>query len=318
MIHLALLGLAAGDVLGSAVEGRASGRFDVETLPGPHSTTTDDTQQALVLAAHLMEGRVRRAELARELASHSYRGSGPGFARFVGALADGAEPQEAAQPSAGNGAAMRSTPIALATWRAPETMVSEALAAATVTHADPRGAAAGVAVPAALHAAARGASGADLLHETAEDVTEAEHTLFGEFDIGVAPGDRWHTMSRALRAATSGSTEVASIAERAGRRAAETSATHNTSGTAPYAPASVVTAIAAAAFSTDPERTLRTLVGMGGDTDTVAAIAGAILAVRFTVEAWAWQVPNDSDLIAIGAALVAGEPVPVDLDRLLA
>ncbi|HSG79721.1 MAG TPA: ADP-ribosylglycohydrolase family protein [Acidimicrobiia bacterium] len=303
MIHVALLGLAAGDVLGAGVEGAdpATASRMLPSLPMPGTRWTDDTQQALVVARHLLvRGRVDGVALGAELRAPGlpHRGIGPGFARF---LESGAP-----QPSAGNGAAMRSAPIGI---RSPlPGLVEEAIAAGLVTHADPRGVAAGVAVAAAVRLAGAGLDGVDLLVETADAVTDAEHRLFADHGLRFAAGDRWHTMSEAIRAAVGelGATAEA-MAESVGRRAAETADLRLASGTHPYAPASVVSALVLAAAASEPEEAVRAAVRLGGDTDTVAGMVGAIVGVRFGVDRWAWPVPKDDLLLEIGRRLAAGE-----------
>ncbi|NNC75782.1 MAG: ADP-ribosylglycohydrolase family protein, partial [Acidimicrobiia bacterium] len=299
-------------------------RFADGVAPRSGSLYTDDTQQALVLAAHLTRhGTVDPHELALdflELADSDerpgvYRGTGSGFRSFLDHLQEGANPAEAAQPSAGNGAAMRVAPIAMRFPDNPTQLVSHAMAASLVTHADPRGVAAAAATAAAIVAGARQVTARELVHRAAEAAEDAEHELFSDHIGRVAPGDAWHAMSQALRSAEVllGEDPV-DIATVVGRHAAATSASGSASGTDPYAPASVVTAITVAA---DPDRSpidvAASLVCLGGDVDTMAAIGGAIAGARWHMHTWPWDIPN-SDLIArIAGALVSGsslDPAP--------
>lgn len=303
MIHVALLGLAAGDVLGSGAEGSdpATAARLLPSLPPSGARWTDDTQQALVIARHLLvHGSVDGVALAAELRAPDlpHRGIGPGFAAF---LASGAP-----QPSAGNGAAMRSAPLGIR-FPLPE-VIGETITAGLVTHADPRGVAAGVAVAAAVRLADAGLDGVDLLVETAEAVTDAEHRLFADHGLRFAPGDRWHTMSEAIRDAIGDVRQTPETMARAiGRRATDTADGGLLSGTHPYAPASVVSALVLAAAAAAPDEAVRSAVGLGGDTDTVAAMVGAIVGVRFGVDRWPWPVPEARLLLEIGRRLAAGE-----------
>jgi len=316
VIGAALLGLAAGDVLGAGFEGED--RAVVRAMHGPvvaeplrGALYTDDTQQALVLAFHILRhGRVRPQQLAADLAAlagppSAYRGVGRGFAAFLGHLHEGAAPDEAAQPSAGNGAAMRVAPIGIANCADFEGVLAESIAAGLVTHADPIGVAAGTAVAVAIWAASLGQRGSDLVHSAADAAAIAEHRLFAEHYERLGPGDHWHAMSRALQGAVELAGEDADdIAAAVGSAAAPTSALGGSEGTEPYAPASVVTAVAVAAGAGDGPMAVGTLVGLGGDTDTMAAIAGAIWGgTGFT--AWPWPVPNRDLLLDVGERLAA-------------
>ena len=91
----------------------------------PAGTVTDDTEQAVLLARLIIDGggRVDAAELARLLLaweeSMRARGSldllGPSTQRAIAALLAGAESGEAGRLGATNGAAMRITPVGIAT-----------------------------------------------------------------------------------------------------------------------------------------------------------------------------------------------------------
>lgn len=303
-------------MLGAGLEGedRAVVRAvhgPVVSWPVPGAAYTDDTQQALVLAYHILrERRVKPDRLAADLAAlagppSAYRGIGRGFAAFLGHLEEGATPEEAAQPSAGNGAAMRVAPIAIANAADFDSVVSESIEAGLVTHADPIGVAAGTAVAVAIWAAGLGQWGSDLMHSAADAAAMAEHRLFAERYERLSPGDHWHAMSRALWGAVELAGESADdVAASVGAAAARTSAAGTSDGTEPYAPASVVTAIAVAAGGTDPVTAVGSLVGLGGDTDTMGAIAGAIWGAKGFVE-WPWPVPNRDVLIEVGERLAS-------------
>lgn len=310
----ALLGTAAGDVFGSVIEGAdavtAAAMVASGALPGAGARYSDDTQQALVIAYHLLHnGGVDPAALAAEFSAVAdlMRGAGPGFLAFVSRFRSGAPHGEAAQQTAGNGAAMRSAPPAMWCHRRPETLIDTAFAAATVTHADPRGVAAGVALPAAVMGAAAGVEGPDLVRDAADHAAEAEHRVLRDAGIRSFPGDISHTLSLALRAAAPlvGSHPVA-IAAAVGKRAAVSSASGSASGTHPYAVASVVTAITIAAGGADDPAAVEGAVALGGDTDTVGAMVGAIIGARRGTSVWPWPVPNSDLLVEVGTRLATG------------
>ncbi len=318
----ALLGLAAGDVLGAGYEGmgpvavaRLAG--DGPLRPRPGALYTDDTQQALVLAYHLLEhGRVDGERLADALVALAgpggeggvYRGAGPGFRAFVAHRLEGAAAEEAAQASAGNGAAMRVAPLGIRFAGDPGFLVDQAMAASLVTHADARGVAAAVAVATAVAAAASDGAGPDLVHTAADAASDAEHELFTDHFDRMGPSEDWHTFSEALRAAARlVGRDPAEIAAAVGERARRTSAFPDGSGVAAYAPASVVTALVLAADRAgEPAGPLRRAVRLGGDADTVAAIAGAVVGARTGAAGWPWEVPNEALLVDVGERLAAG------------
>jgi ADP-ribosylglycohydrolase len=317
MIEAALLGLAAGDTLGAGFEGEdrdairsIAGR--VVTAPLPGTLYTDDTQQALVLGYHLLQrGGVDVDRLARALAELAgppsvYRGIGTGFSAFLAHLDEGASPDESAQPSAGNGAAMRVAPIAIAFASDFDKVVTGSVEAGLVTHADPIGVAAGAAVAVAVWAAALGQRGRDLVHSAADAASIAEHLLFTDYFERLSPSDHWHAMSRALWGAVDMvGDDPDEIAAFVGRTVARSSSHGSSDGTEPFAPASVTTAITVASGAPDAVTAVGSLVGLGGDTDTMAAIGGAIWgATGFT--AWPWEVPARELLLEVGRRLASG------------
>ncbi|MFQ5947630.1 MAG: ADP-ribosylglycohydrolase family protein [Acidimicrobiia bacterium] len=318
----ALLGLAAGDVLGSGLEGlsRQQARRTVGDrlmTPLPGSCYTDDTQQAMVLAYHLLgHDRIDPERLARELLALArplehfgvYRGYGPGFRAFVEHLAAGSSYREAAQPSAGNGAAMRVAPVAMRFFPDRDRLTTEALVAATVTHADRRGVAAACAMAVAVAAAAAGERGRDLVYASAEAAAQAERRLSSEPGLRGAADESRDALSNALLEASPLVGEPPDrVADRVGERAASSSATGSQSGTAPYALASVVTSIVLAARPDDePFEPMRRAVALGGDTDTVGAMTGAIIGARLGIVEWPWEIPNAALFAEVGRRLVEG------------
>ncbi len=321
-VATALLGLAAGDVLGAGYEGMSAPAIarlagNGRLRPRTGSLYSDDTQQALVVAYHLLKhGEVVPERLADELVALAlpsetggvYRGPGPGFRSFVAHRLEGAGVDEAAQPSAGNGAAMRVAPVAIRFAGDPAALAGQVLAASLVTHADPRGVAAAAAVASAVVAAARGQHGPDLLHTAADAAEDAEHALFSDHYGRLGPGEDWHTMSRSLRAAgTLAGRPPADVVAAVGARAASSSAYADASGTAPYAPASVVTALVLAADPDgEPAGPVERVVALGGDADTMGAITGAVVGARTGARQWPWPIPNALLLAEVGRRLAAG------------
>jgi ADP-ribosylglycohydrolase len=176
-----LLGLAVGDALGAPLESLKDGHilqlFGGEVndyadsfaafpdRPGKwrlKGLYTDDTQQALAVAEILaVHGRMDLRALAdlyirladegpAEAPFGAHRGVGHIFRRAVGALRETENPLAAGQPSAGNGAAMRVAPVGLFYADDQEALARAAIEVSLMTHHDPRGVAAALAVARAV------------------------------------------------------------------------------------------------------------------------------------------------------------------------
>jgi ADP-ribosylglycohydrolase len=158
----ALYGLAIGDALGMPTQSlsRAEvvaryGPLVGEFCPGPHGhplaaglpagSVTDDTEQAMLFARLVVAGggEVDAGDLACELLgweeSMRARGSldllGPSTRQALATLAAGARVAEAGRAGLTNGAAMRITPVGIATTsRDPGLLEDRVVAASRLTH----------------------------------------------------------------------------------------------------------------------------------------------------------------------------------------
>lgn len=114
----ALLGVAVGDMLGLPNECHADVQVRVEDFDADRAGISDDTQLTLVIADALIDGggEIDGADLAARLVA--WRPSAVGIGRAtreaVERLAAGVPWQDAGTASAGNGAAMRIAPVGLA------------------------------------------------------------------------------------------------------------------------------------------------------------------------------------------------------------
>lgn len=284
----ALYGLAIGDALGMPTQslrradiaerfGRLDrfedGPADQPIAPGmPAGSVTDDTEQAVLVARLLIEGRGRIAphRFAAELAAWEQtmvaKGSsdllGPSTKRAIDAIAAGVPPEETGRFGTTNGAAMRIAPIGVATPVEPlDGLLARVLEAGRVTHHTTLGVASAAAVAAAVSA---GVSGA------------APNAALGAGERGASAGAR-------LGHWVAGGDIAARIrwarAHVTGRGEAEVlDFVHDVVGTSVASQESVVAAFALAEHcSDDPWTAVRLAAGIGGDTDTIAAITGAIL-----------------------------------------
>jgi poly(ADP-ribose) glycohydrolase ARH3 len=256
----ALLGTFVGDALGMPFEGLPHTEVPVvvEMVAARRGrgTYTDDTQMMIALAESLIErGGVDEQHLARAF-QEGYdpdRGYGGGTRRVFELWASGTPIASAAaeifdgQGSRGNGAAMRVAPVAVLFSEDPERLVAEATRSARITHSHPVGVDGAVVQAAAIGAALRG-----------EDILEAARCAAHTVE-----------MSDGLRDVGE---LLATHSDRVGVRAQL--------GCSSDARESVCAAIYAALAHPTFEPAVRFAVRLGGDTDTIAAMTGAIFAAR--------------------------------------
>lgn len=288
----ALSGLALGDALGmptqsmsraaiaaryGTVDRLLAGAPDQPIAPGlPAGTVTDDTEQALLLARLLLDGAGHVDALAfadaldRWEADVVRRGSadllGPSTKRAIERLHAGESPDETGRDGTTNGAAMRVAPVGIAVTGA-DALLDAVVEASRVTHNTGIGIAAAAAVAAAVSA---GIDGADL----PDAVDEAERAA-------AAGARRGHWSAGGDVAARIG---WARRWVRGMDRATLADAVSDVIGTSVAAQESVVAAFALAeALGDDPLCALTLAAGVGGDTDTVAAMCGAVLGARHGV-----------------------------------
>jgi poly(ADP-ribose) glycohydrolase ARH3 len=256
-----LLGLALGDALGAPFEGGVVERLVWRAIGRTRSREmrwTDDTQMSLDIVESLVSsGRVDQDDLATRFAA-SYRwsrGYGPGTAKLLKRVARGvgwAEASRAVYPdgSFGNGAAMRSPIIGLFFAGRPDDLVDAARKAALVTHAHPLGVEGAVLVAAASAGLALGDAANAVLARTKNLCNEPAFTT--RLDIA----KEWLDLGSEVTP-----TEVR---KRLGHGVA--------------AAESCVTALyVAMRFRTAPYLEMhRFVVALGGDVDTIGAMAGAM------------------------------------------
>jgi poly(ADP-ribose) glycohydrolase ARH3 len=285
-----LLGSLVGDCVGAPFEGAptidrsAAPRRVAHALARPPLRYTDDTELTLALAEHLVDdARLERPDdfVARILARYDgRRGYGGGMRRLVRLWRAGHDHRQAATAifadgSLGNGAAMRVAPVGLLWAHDTVEMARVARRQAEVTHVHPIGVDAAVIQAAAVAVAARD----------------------GAFGAAQLAG---------LEAATD---EVRAGLAAAVRLAPEAPAPEvvRTLGAHVTAHRSVPAALWCAATSPDVEAAVTTALSLGGDADTIAAMAGAVRGAAdgpsSVPAAWLEAVEGRDEVRDVAAAL---------------
>jgi ADP-ribosylglycohydrolase len=283
----ALLGLALGDALGMPTQymphSLVAERYGLlsEFQPGPQDNpisrgmpaarVTDDTDQAIILGRLLVrgEGRVDPETFAKELLSWEARmiaaGSadllGPSTRKALTLAAEGVPTDLTGRSGATNGAAMRVAPVGIAFSSDPiERLIDAVVQTGHVTHNTTIAMAGAAAVAAAVSAGVDGADLEDALRLAIEAARLGARRGFYFAGADVAARIVW-----AMDLIQGMSTEAA------------IDVIYRLVGTGVATQEAVPAALAICALAPDdPWLICRLGASLGGDCDTIAAIAGAI------------------------------------------
>ena len=323
----ALAGLALGDALGMptqamspeqirAVYGRITGLVDGDAsqpyAPGmPAGSVTDDTEQALLIASLLVRGRgsssgrvtLNAVEFAHALLawedSMIERGSldllGPSTKAALERVRAGEDPLTVGGEGTTNGAAMRVTPIGIAvSTEDPEAFAEAVWSSCRVTHATRQGFQSAALVAAAV------SMGIDAARSPSLDLRSLLWKALTYVDSLPDRGawtpdpDVVAATRRAMQLAVNpASSSLECLVEQVGTSVASAHAIP----------------MAFALLARDPSpQALLDAANIGGDTDTIGAIAGAILGATLGVEV----LPTDSlskieEVSHLGLSSVAGD-----------
>lgn len=311
-----LVGLAVGDALGmptqsmsrsaiaeryGAIDGLRDAVADQPIAPGmPAGSITDDTEQALLLADLLISGDGGIDALALAAALQRWeddmraRGSldllGPSTKAALRALAEGVPPEESGRFGTTNGAAMRIAPIGIAVPSGdPDALTELVLEASRPTHNTGLALSAAAAVAGVVSA---GVDGADLPRAIDYGLGLADRAArLGHWSAGasVPAKARW-ALSESTRLDDDATLDFIV----------------DVIGTSVSSQESVVAAIVLARrFADRPFRALCAAASAGGDTDTVAAIAGAMLGATSDLP----PAPDDVITQVTSVSGIALEPV---------
>jgi len=267
----------------------------------PAGSVTDDTEQAVLLGRLLVQGHgtINPRELAQALVSlerdMAARGSldllGPSTKRAVAAVLAGVPPEEAGASGDTNGAAMRIAPVGIAVPPDLPTLVDHVVAASYVTHNTGLALAGAAAVAAAVSA---GLAGAGIAEATALAVQAAR--------IGA---ERGHWVAGADVAARI-EWAVGLVAGRDRAEAAEL--IYTLVGTSLATQESVPAAFAVlAAVPDDPWPACLLAASLGGDCDTIAAMAGAVAGACHGLDAFPAHAIAVIDAHGLGLAALADD-----------
>jgi ADP-ribosylglycohydrolase len=318
----ALYGLAIGDALGmptqlmsheevaacfGVLDGFREPPADHVIAAGlPVGSITDDTEQALLVADALLAGggHIDSEDLARRLLTWAERarerGSldllGPSSSAAVAALVAGGPLDEVGRFGATNGAAMRMAPVGLIiSTHDLDALVDLVVEASQVTHHTGIAIAGAAAVAAAVSA---GIAGASVGEATALGIRAAEiGQQRGQWVAGAAVARRiaWAV---GLVDATDHDRSIRDVVELIGTSLA-------TQESVPAAFAIL------ALHPRDPWQACLTAASLGGDSDTIAAMTGAIAGACHGMDAWPLHAvqtvreTNELDLEIIAEKLLA-------------
>lgn len=292
----AMLGLAAGNVLGLPVESHSRALIarhhpeGVRDIPREERRLPwdDDLAQAVILAESILEhDHVDVEDLSvRLLAWRRANGRGIGHhtRRVLDAIEGGVRVSDAARSiweesgrnAAGNGAVMRCAPAALRWRRDPERLVEETNRSALATHHDPRCGWSSVVVNTAIAVALEGR------RLDPADLADAVDEAGAPASVGVA-----------VRACDGVILDVLALDH------------DNTMG---YTLKTMQAGLWALAQDAPAEATLISIVNAGGDTDTNGAVAGAMLGAYHGAAAiparWIENISGTSELTDLADQLL--------------
>jgi ADP-ribosylglycohydrolase len=303
-----LVGTALGDSLLLPSEGLSRARV-ARRFPGPvrqrlvcgHGLVSDDTEHAFLTAQALLAAGDDADRFARALASRLRwwllalpGGCGLATARALLRSWIGFPPGRSGVASAGNGPAMRAAIIGLRWAHDADRRQAFLRASTLLTHTDPR----------ALHTAAAVAEAAAVV------ATGGSREALWTAWRGIAADPTWQ--------------ELVALLEEHDRRAAPVDAVARALGCPEYVSGFALHSIPLALYAwlrhrQDPEGCLAALQTCGGDTDTMGAIAGALLgadlgAERFPIR-WRKSLPEWPLSVAVlrraGNALAEPSAAPV-------
>ncbi|MGE8352060.1 MAG: ADP-ribosylglycohydrolase family protein [Pseudomonas protegens] len=250
----------------------------------PAGSITDDTEQAILVGRLLVQGqgRIAPTALARSLieweAAMQAKGSqdllGPSTKHAIELILAGHSVEEAGRYGTTNGAAMRITPVGIASDVAhSDGFIQAVVQACQVTHNTSLGIASAAAVAAVVSAGINGTCLADALLLGVQVARQAQAQGYWVAGANIAARLEW-----------------AATLSVDGDKQGFTRMLYELVGTSVASQESVVTSFALAGQVAlghlEAFEALCMAASLGGDTDTIAAILGAMLGACLGLEAW--------------------------------
>ena len=297
----AFYGLALGDALGmptqslsreqvqqrfGAITGLEDADADQPIAPNmPAGSITDDTEQAILVGELLVEGngKIEPTVLAQRLidweAAMRAKGSqdllGPSTKRAIDMILAGHTPEESGRFGTTNGAAMRITPVGIAADVSdPAPFIQAVIQACQVTHNTTLGISSAAAVAAVVSAGINGVDLGEALNIGTQIAQQAEN--HGHW----IAGGRISTRISWARTLSVGSGDNALFAD----------LLYELIGTSVASQESVVVSFAlaqqVAVGAMSALEAVCLAASLGGDTDTIAAMLGAMLGACLGMQCW--------------------------------
>lgn len=323
------LGLAYGDILGCPTESMTQGEIQeafgnyiqlpkeypagiIEKFPRlrPIGEYSDDTQQAMVLTLTCLQpGGWNKETFADILVSGmdngSWRGFGNRFEEAVKSLKNGVSPKKSGSKSAGIGAAMRVAPAAIVYHANKDQLRKVVIEQSAITHADIRAIAIAYAISYIVAEFINGTSREKIIEQLSAEIFDFEDFVLQKYKDWDIDTDAEHEVSMTISYLMYKDIDNTSFIR---ERILDMSGTASPND--PYALAGGMHAIIMGLQKeVDPLEQLISICKIGSDTDTVAAMAGAILGARFGAS---WIPPghmlDENRIRAYAESLVTGKP----------
>ncbi len=301
-----LAGVALGDALGRATEFMTREQIrekfswldhfaaPLDAHPGfadPLGVITDDTEQTLIIARLLATGELLTAERvadalvawARDHNGLSSPYLGPSTRRALARLIEGASPYETGKQGTTNGAAMRVAPIGVAHPGDFDKALRDAIAASIPTHNTHNAMQAGAAVACAVAQAMTREATIETIIAAAQDGARRGRE-FGAWSWATPLDKRIEFAVRLARQATSLDDALQTLYDYVGVGLDPAESVASAIGIVVAARGEPMTAIFAG-------------VNIGGDTDTIAAIAGGICGALRGIQALDARLVNEVERV---------------------
>lgn len=300
-------------------------------LPGLY---TDDTQEAMLLALSLINNQginprdiadlfIQAAKIPGYNELGIFRQAGPGFKEAIKNLMIYKPLNRAGVISAGNGAAMRISPLGVYYNQDIDILLQATIKASMITHRDIRGiAAAGIVaytVAYSLDKAGNTFKASDFIYNLKLFVRELENIIIANYNTIQYEIETKHQISDAINIISDISNlDYEKVTARLDKLARTTSNTKNSRHNSPFALGSVLFSLYIfISQGAELKQAILTAVNAGGDADTIGAMVGTMCGALHGYEKippnWRDSLYNMEILKEVGASLITGLPINVDL-----